>query len=125
MNLQDTTRTKKVGTKPRLGESLDEFWQGIYDSHNYWWRYGYSIHIDTLGDGVFSLDKDKKLIKVSKVGKIPVYAKPTRGELELLDRYASKDILEVWAIRMSKSTYSEDYFPDKLLHSPSGLSFNV
>ena len=109
--------------KPRLAETESELWKAIEQQRSKFNTFG-SIVIDTLGEGTFSFDVCGKIIKTDAIkdksmywGELPVYSNPTSKELASLDWALSHDTAEIWFEPWSRHNDS------KLLHSPSGLSW--
>lgn len=108
--------------KPRLAENESDLWKAVYEQFHYWWNLQYYIEIDTLGEGVYSLDRDKKIIRIYS-GRIPTYSIPNNRELAAIDKSFKDDTVQITAKKMGKSKFSGDSFPDYLLHSCSGMGF--
>lgn len=103
----------------RLAENEEDLWSAILDQWKYWWGFGYAIYLDTLGDGVFSIDKDKRIIQVFL--KDGTYDIPKR--LDRLDLAVHNDTVRIVARKMGKSAFSGDFYKDTVLHEPRGKMF--
>ena len=107
--------------KPRLAENESDLWKAAHEAFLYWWQFGYYIELNTLGEGIFSFDRNGNLIQMLGTKKLPLF--DSKPDLKVLDKAFATDTVEITAKKMGKSAYAGDSYPDYLLHSCSGNSF--